>query len=117
MVHPWGYDHDRASPYPHLRYRLWGYWRPAYPHIRPAFILPRWTSADEYPVLNDEFDLRKDGRLRTSLNCNKPPKTATLVAPQGFEPRYAAPEAAVLPALFVPAPSPAFLCFPLFSIS
>ena len=40
---------------------------------------------------------RKDELLRSSTNRIKPPRTGVLVAPQGFEPRYAAPEAAVLP--------------------
>ena len=35
--------------------------------------------------------------MKSPLDCNKPPRTQALVAPQGFEPRYAAPEAAVLP--------------------
>jgi hypothetical protein len=40
---------------------------------------------------------RQDELPRSSLNRIKPPRTGVLVAPQGFEPRYAAPEAAVLP--------------------
>jgi hypothetical protein len=40
-----------------------------------------------------------------------------LVAPQGFEPRYAAPEAAVLPLLHVPALLSACLSCPLFSVT
>jgi hypothetical protein len=44
-----------------------------------------------------DLDRGNDELLWTSLNCIEPLKTVVLVAPQGFEPRYAAPEAAVLP--------------------
>ena len=41
--------------------------------------------------------LRLDELPRTFSDCSKPLKTRLLVAPQGFEPRYSAPEADVLP--------------------
>jgi hypothetical protein len=42
---------------------------------------------------------------------------SVLVAPQGFEPRYAAPEAAVLPLLHVPALLRACWSCPFFSVA
>ena len=86
MGHPWGYDHNCASPYPHLPYKLWGYWRHVYPHVRSASILPRWTSANEYPFYNDDFDWWTDELIRTYLNRIKPLRSVHWLPPRDSNP-------------------------------